>query len=72
MLTSGTFDGLVVSMLTSGTFDGLVVTMLTSGTFDDLVVTMLTSGTKDRWFALGRSRRIFFGRKYPQHAFLRK
>jgi hypothetical protein len=32
------------------------------------VVSMLASGTQDR----GRSRRIFFGRKIPQHAYLRK
>jgi hypothetical protein len=54
-------------MLASGTFGGLVVSMLASGTFGGLVVSMLASGTQDR----GRSRR-FFGRKIPQHAFLRK
>jgi hypothetical protein len=33
---------------------------------------MLASGTRVRGFQPGRSRRIFFGRKNPQHAFLRK
>jgi hypothetical protein len=40
--------------------------------FGGLVVSMLASGTQVRGFAPGRSRRIFFGRKNPQHAFLRK
>jgi hypothetical protein len=49
-----------------------VVTDLGSG-FGGLGVSMLTSGTQDRGFKPGRSRRIFFfGRKNPQHAFLRK
>jgi hypothetical protein len=39
--------------------------------FGGLVVSMLDSGTQDRGFSPGRSRRIF-GRKKPQHAFLRK
>jgi hypothetical protein len=69
MLASGT-GGLVVSMLASGT-GGLVVSMLASGT-GGLVVSMLASGTQDRGFKPGRSRRIFFGRKNPHHAFLRR
>jgi hypothetical protein len=32
---------------------------------------LLTSGTQNRWFAPGRSRRIFRA-KIPQHAFLRR
>jgi hypothetical protein len=40
--------------------------------FSGLVVSMLPSGTQDRGLKSGRSRRIFFGRKNPQHAFLRK
>jgi hypothetical protein len=67
MLASGTFGGLVVSVLASGTFGGLVVSVLPSGTFGGLVVSVLPSGTQERGFALG-----FFGRKIPQHVFLRK
>jgi hypothetical protein len=68
MLASGTFGGLVVSMLASGTFGGLVVSMLASGTFGGLLVSMLASGTQVRGFKpVG-----FFGRKNPQHAFLRR
>jgi hypothetical protein len=40
--------------------------------FDSLVVSMLASGTQDCGFKPGRSRRIFFERKNPQHAFFRK
>jgi hypothetical protein len=36
------------------------------------VVVWLASGIQVRGFKPGRSRRIFFGRKNPQHAFLRK
>jgi hypothetical protein len=68
MLAFGTFGGLVVSMLAYGTFGGLEVSMLASGTFGGLVVSMLASGT----LAPGRSRRNFFRRKNPQHAFLRR
>jgi hypothetical protein len=39
--------------------------------FGGLVVSMLASGTKVRGFKPGRSRPIF-GRKNPQHAFLRR
>jgi hypothetical protein len=39
--------------------------------FGGLVVSMLVSGTQDRGFEPGQNRR-FFGRKYPQHAFLRR
>jgi hypothetical protein len=65
MLASGTFGGLVVSILTSGTFGGLVFSKLASGTFGGLVVSMLASGTRPK-------PSDFFGRKIPQHAFLRK
>jgi hypothetical protein len=40
--------------------------------FGGLVVSMLASGTRVHGFKPGRSLRIFFGRKNPQHAFLRK
>jgi hypothetical protein len=40
--------------------------------FGGLVVSMLASGTRVRGFEPGQSLRIFFGRKNPQHAFLRK
>jgi hypothetical protein len=59
ILASGT-GGQVVSMLTSGT-GGQVVSMLASGTGGQ-VVRMLASGTQDGGF----------GRKNPQHAFLRR
>jgi hypothetical protein len=44
------------------------ISPLSTSGFSGLVVSMLASGTQDR----GRSRRIFFGRKNSQHAFLRK
>jgi hypothetical protein len=57
---------------TASGFGGLVVSMLASGTFGGLVVSMLASGTQDRGFNPAEAIRIFFGRKDPQHAFLRK
>jgi hypothetical protein len=41
------------------------------GGFGGLVVSVLASGTQIRGFKPGQSRQIFFGRKNPQHAFLR-
>jgi hypothetical protein len=40
--------------------------------FGGLGVSVLASGTQVRGFKPGRRRRIFKGRKNPQHAFLRK
>jgi hypothetical protein len=40
--------------------------------FGGIVVSMLASGNQVRGFKPGRSLRIFFGRKNPQHAFLRR
>ena len=40
--------------------------------FGGLVVSMLASGTQVCGFKPGRSRWIFYGRKNPQHAFLRR
>jgi hypothetical protein len=50
----------------------VALTNTTKSGFGDLVVRMLPSGTQVRGFKPGRSRRIFFGRKNPQHAFLQK
>jgi hypothetical protein len=49
-----------------------MMTMKITSDFGGLVVSMLASGTRVRGFKPGRSRRIFFRRKNPQHAFLRK
>jgi len=40
--------------------------------FGGLEVSVLTFGTQVRGFKTGRRRRIFFGRKNPQRAFLRR
>jgi hypothetical protein len=53
------------------TYIPLPLSVTVSERLQCLVFCMLASGTQDHRFAPGRSRHIFFGRKNPQHAFLR-